>query len=164
MWLSDRRVFLAGALAALGACGFQPVYGPGGAGGSLLSQITVAAPQTPEAYLFTRRFEGRAGRGGPSPRYRLTVGLSTDQTGSGAISSGSTTRIRVDGTARYALLDSATDVVLLEDSTEAFTGYSTTGSTVSTLASERDALERLMVILADRVIDALILAEPDLPE
>lgn len=163
MWLSDRRVFLTGALAALGACGFAPVYGPGGAGQTVLSQITLTAPTTPNAYLFTRRFEERAGRGGASPRYRLSVQLGTDQTGSGSVSSGATTRFRVDGTARYTLRDSATDAVLLSGTTEAFTGYSATGSTVATLAAERDALERLMVILADRVIDALVLAAPDLP-
>ena len=36
MWSSDRRSFLALAgLAALGACGFTPVYGPGGGGAAL---------------------------------------------------------------------------------------------------------------------------------
>lgn len=163
MWLSDRRVFLAGALAALGACGFTPVYAPGGAGQTVLSQITLTAPTTPNAYLFTRRFEERAGRGGASPRYRMSVRLGTNQTGSGSVSSGATTRFRIDGTARYTLRDSATDAIVLSGTTEAFTGYSTTGSTVATLAAERDAVERLMVILADRVIDALVLAAPDLP-
>lgn len=98
-----------------------------------------------------------------SPRYRLSVRLSADQTGLGSISSGATTRYRIDGEAVYALRDAATDVPLLSGKTRAFTGYSTSGSTVATLSGERDATERLMVILADQVIDALLLDAPDLP-
>ena len=42
-----------------------------------------------------------------------------------------------------------------------FTGYSATGSTVETLAGERDAFERLMRILADQIA-ARLLATADL--
>ena len=42
-----------------------------------------------------------------------------------------------------------------------FTAYSATGSTVATLAAERDALERLMVILGDQITTRLFAA--DLP-
>lgn len=159
MWSFDRRNLILGAL-ALGGCGFQPVYGPGGAGNKLLGRIALDAPDTQDAYVFNRRFEERMGRAINAP-YRLSVQLETDQQDLGSTSTGSTTRYRLIGRAIYALRDG--DTLLTEGRSNAFTGYSTTGSTVATLAAERDAGERLMTLLADQVIDQLILDAPDLP-
>jgi LPS-assembly lipoprotein len=44
-----------------------------------------------------------------------------------------------------------------------FTGFSATGSTVATLAAERDATARLMVILADQIVDRLVISASGLP-
>ena len=66
------------------------------------------------------------------------------------------------GQANYTLLGEA-EVELLSSQTAAFTGYSATGSSVATLAGERDARDRLMIILADQVVDALLIAAADLP-
>jgi LPS-assembly lipoprotein len=41
-------------------------------------------------------------------------------------------------------------------SVDNFTGYSATGTTVATLAAERDAQERLMTILADQIVTRLL--------
>jgi LPS-assembly lipoprotein len=159
MWSCDRRTLVLGAL-ALGACGFQPVYGPGGAGNRLLGQIALDAPDTVDGYVFTRRFEERMGRGtGP---YRLALRLETDRQDLGTTSVGNITRYRLIGRVFYSLTGSDGQVQA-EGRTNAFTGYSTTGSTVATLAAERDAGQRLMTLLADQVIDQLILDAPDLP-
>ncbi|MFZ5963504.1 LPS assembly lipoprotein LptE [Thalassococcus sp. BH17M4-6] len=159
---SDRRLFLLGAL-ALGACGFTPVYGPQGAGQRLQGRILLDAPVTENNYRLNRRIEERLGRGGAA-RYALSVDIDTESDGFGTASDGTTTRFRLTGTATYTLRDTATDVVLSERKTVAFTGYSATGSNVATLASARDARERLMVILADQIVDQLLLLSPDLPE
>lgn len=159
MWLSNRRTFLLAGLAT-GACGFTPVYGPGGAGARLQSSIALPAPSTDRAFEFNRRFEARMGRG---RRFDMELSLSSKKAGFGSTSTGSTTRYRLDGEAAYILRDAVTKVVLAEGKTTAFTGYSTTGSTVATLSAERDAYERLMVILADQVIDDLLLTASDLP-
>ena len=163
MWSSDRRGFLlgAGALLTLSACGFAPVYGPGGAGNRLLGQIALDDPGTPDAYQFNRRFEERMGRGVNAP-YRLGVQIQTNSQDLGATSVGNITRYRLIGRVFYTLRDGS-GAAVAEGRTNAFTGYSTTGSTVATLAAERDARERLMTILADQVIDKLILAAPDMP-
>ncbi|MFZ7092337.1 LPS assembly lipoprotein LptE [Primorskyibacter sp. 2E233] len=147
---------------ALGGCGFTPVYGPEGAGNRLMGRIALDAPKTPNDYIFNRRFEERLGRVSSAP-YILSVIKKTDQQDLGSTSSGNTTRYRLLGRANYTLKDAATGAVLLQGRTESFTGYSTTGSTVATLAAERDAGERLMIILADQVIDKLILQASDLP-
>ena len=63
----------------------------------------------------------------------------------------------------YKLHDIGRDTVVTTGSVDNFTGYSATGDTVETLAAQRDARERLMVILADQVVRDLYV-QLDLPE
>ncbi|MBE9636149.1 LPS assembly lipoprotein LptE [Salipiger mangrovisoli] len=165
MWSPDRRTLLAacGAL-ALAGCGFTPAYGPQGGGQKLLGQIALADPGSPNAYLYNRRIEERLGRAGTGARYLLDTGLKTETSGHGSLADGNTTRIRVIGTATFTLRDAVTNEALSSGDTSSFTGYSTTGSTAATQSAERDAEERLMVMLADRVIDRLLLVAADLPQ
>ena len=92
----------------------------------------------------------------------MKLQLQTSRQSLGATSIGNTTRYRLVGRAQYRLLD-LNGAELISGRTDSFTGYSTTGSTVSTLAAERDARDRLVTILADQVIDALLLDAADLP-
>lgn len=150
-------MLLLGAL-SLGACGFAPVYGPQGGAGGLLNAVALPEPTGDAAFAFNRRFEERLGRGTPpTPPYALSLRLETTAQDIGATSAGNITRYRLIGRAFYALSDTATGATLRESRTNAFTGYSTTGSTVATRAAEEDARARLMVLLADQVIDDLLL-------
>ncbi|SFD70250.1 LPS assembly lipoprotein LptE [Roseivivax sediminis] len=160
----DRRFVIAGlgALALLPACGFSPAYGPGGAAGRLQGQVALDDPGNRAAYMLHRRIEDRLGHA-PSGRYRLSTSIDTSETDLGTTSTGTTTRYQVLGQVDIRLLDTASGAVLLEDRVDSFTGYSATGSNVATLASERDAEERLMTLLADRIVDRLIAVAPDLP-
>ena len=157
MWWSRRTTLLALAL-AVGACGYAPVYGPQGNGAILQDALRLEAPQDEREYAFNRRIEDRLGRG---IRWALSVKIDVSETPLGITSTGNTTRYRKVGRATYTLVDPATAETLVSGSTSGFTGYSTSGSTVATVASERDAAERLAILLADQVIDALLLA--DLP-
>lgn len=159
----DRRVFLS-LLAAggLSACGFTPAYGPSGGASRLQGQVTVDAPESRAGYLLVRRLEDRLGRGGAG-RYTLGAQILIDEEGLGITADQRTTRYNLVGEADFSLRDAGTGQVLLSGNVEGFTGYSATGSTVATLAAERDALERLMTILADRITDRLIAGAADLP-
>lgn len=160
MWLSDRRSFLLGAGGlTLGACGFTPVYGPDGGGAALQNAVALKDASNKTAYAFNRRFEERIGRAAPGAPYTLGVQLQSEEQDMGSTSAGNTTRYRIIGRAFYSLVDATTEQVLLEGRTNAFTGYSTTGSTVATRAAKADAELRLMVLLADQVIDDLLLAD-----
>lgn len=161
MSLSDRRNFLL-CFVALGACGFSPAYGPDGNASALQGRIALDPPTTQSGYAFTRRFEERLGRPAPA-RYALSVRIETASDGLGTTADGRTTRYRLLGRASYSLTDTSSGKVLSERRTVAFTGYSASGSNVATLAAERDATERLMVILADQIVDQLVLLAPDLP-
>jgi LPS-assembly lipoprotein len=164
MWSCNRRNFLSIGLAGLGlaGCGFTPAYGPGGGATRLQGQIALETPQTPDGFGFNQRFEERMGRGFGGA-YRLSTTITVSQQDLGTTSAGTITRYRLIGKVAFHLSDAAKGDVLLVSETDAFTGYSTTGSTVATLAAERDARDRLMVLLADQVVDALILQAPDLP-
>ncbi len=162
MWSSDRRFFLMGAVAALGACGFTPAYGPQGGAQAFQGQIELAEPADRNQFLLNQRLEERFGHAG-SGRFMLDVVLSTTENALGTTADGQTTRYHLVGDASYTLKDTGTGAVLTDGSTTGFTAYSATGTTVATLAAERDAHERLMVLLADQIVDRLILAASDLP-
>lgn len=149
MSLFDRRTILTIPL-LLAACGFEPVYGPQGQAGALYGKVRVDAPDGVNTYFLVRRLEEQLGRSA-DPTYRLSMVLATGSQGQAITAEGSITFFSLVGTIDYRLIDLATDKVVASGNVENFTGYSATGDTVETLAAQRDALERLMVILADQV-------------
>jgi len=150
MSLFNRRTLLALPL-ALAACGFTPVYGPDGAGTKLRGQVLVQEPSTQAGYLLTRHLESRLGRSGAEPRYALDLEIATEEDGLAINSAGDTTRFNLIGKVAYALRDNLTGTIVSSGTVENFTAFSATGTTVATLAAERDAVERLMVILGDQI-------------
>ena len=165
---SDRRAVLRGlgflglgglALGslALGGCGFTPVYGPTGQASRLQNAILPDAPQGRDQYLLIQRFEERLGRGAGGP-YALGYTYTISGQRMAVTGDNVTTRINLVGRVDFVLRDRATDAVLLRDSVEGFTGYSTTGSTSATEAAGRDAHERLATLLADQMVTRLALA------
>jgi LPS-assembly lipoprotein len=154
MSLLDRRTLLLIPL-ALTACGFQPVYGPGGAGTALQGRVEVSEPDTRDAYLATRRIEERLGRAS-DPLYALALTVRSVEEGLAVNRQGNITRFNLLGEADYVLTDTRTGQIVTSGFVDNFTGYSATGTTVATLAAERDAQERLMTILADQIVTRLL--------
>ncbi|MDF0600700.1 LPS assembly lipoprotein LptE [Psychromarinibacter sp. C21-152] len=151
---------LAGALPALAACGFSPVYGPGGQAAGLRGQIFAADPEDRNAFVFVARLEDRLGRPASAP-YLLDYRIRTNRQGLGITPDRATTRYNLLGRVSYTLTDRATDAVVARGKVESFTGYSATGSIVGTLSATEDAAERLMTILADQLVTELIATAPD---
>jgi LPS-assembly lipoprotein len=160
MSLFSRRSLLALPL-ALAACGFSPIYGPDGAGTQLRNQVLIQEPSSQAGYLLTRHLETRLGRSGSSARYALDLTIIMDEDDLAINSSGDITRYNLTGTVEFALRDTNTGMIITSDKVESFTAYSATGTTVATLAAERDAGERLMTILGDQITTQLYAA--DLP-
>ncbi|WP_299643929.1 LPS assembly lipoprotein LptE [uncultured Ruegeria sp.] len=157
----DRRTFLLMPL-ALVACGFEPVYAPGGSGSALYGRVEVSAPNTVESYLLVQNLEQQLGRSAGSVNdYKLDVQVSTVTRGAAITTTNETQRYTIDGSAQYALRSNATGQIIASGSVADFVSYSAAGSTVSTLADERDAKERLMVILSSQIMNRLY-ATPDL--
>lgn len=161
MSLPDRRAFLSLALAApLAACGFRPVYGPGGVGAALRRQVLVAPPVTPDEFILVRELETRLGRPS-SPGFSLQTRLLVEPEGLGITAGGDITRYNLVGRVLYTLRRLPDGEELTSGEVQNFTGYSATGSTAETLAAARDARTRLMAILADQIVTRLY-AAPEL--
>ena len=155
MWSFNRRTLLMVPL-ALAACGFQPVYGPGGAGDVLRGRVEVSAPDDVESYWLVQNLEQSLGRtAAAGTDYLLDVKVRTASQGQAITASNDTTRYSIVGTAAYTLTDKESGAVMASGEVRNFTGYSATGSTVDTLAGERDARQRLMVILSDQLVTQL---------
>ncbi|MGB5863864.1 MAG: LPS assembly lipoprotein LptE [Sulfitobacter sp.] len=150
MSLFNRRALLSLPL-VLCACGFTPVFAPGGAGAQLRGQVLVQEPSDQASFLLTRHMETRLGRSGGAARYALDLAVSTGQAGLAINPAGEITRFNLIGNARFALRDTTSGNVITSGTVDNFTAYSATGTTVAALAAEEDALERLMVILGDQI-------------
>lgn len=159
MWLPDRRKFIgvlfAGGALGLAACGFSPVYAPGGTGAGLRGAVTVDAPEDRESYEFVKALEGRLGRNLSAP-YRLSYDITTQTQGLGVTPSQEITRTQIQGAVTFKVIAVGSGVVVHEGSVSNFTSYSSEGSTVSTATVERDAYRRLMVSLANQITTRLM--------
>ena len=135
----------------LTACGFEPVYGPGGTGTQLQNRVAVDPPVDREGFLLVQRLEERLGRPG-DPAYGLAVELNVGLEARAIDPDGDLRRFHLIGSATYKLTDAATGAVLRSDEVDNFVSYSATGTNVATVAAQRDATERLMTILADEIV------------
>lgn len=158
-----RRAALALLVGLPAACGFAPVYGPDGGGGgggggtALRGAIRAAEPDSDIAFAFVRRFEERLGRA-DAPRYDLAYALATEEVALAITGSNDITRYDIEGRLDWTLTPAGGGKPTLRARETAFTAYSASGSTISTLESQRDAQRRLAIILADKVA-ARLLAE-----
>ncbi len=155
MWLPDRRGVILLAAAAVAACGFQPVDGPGGGARGLSGQVSVNAPEDRDGFNLVRRLEKRLGRP-RTARYALGYRLSISEEEQGITPAQEITRYNVLGRVDYTLTDLGTDALAGSGTVSSFTSYAATGTTLGTLTAQRDARERLAVILADRIIARLL--------
>ncbi len=155
MLLSDRRTFLL-SLLALGACGFEPVYGTNGAANNLRGSILVDEPKNRQQFQLVEQLEQRLGRAN-GPKYGLSVNLTVREEGLAISGSNDITRYNVLGIADFVLRDLATGAPVLSDKVNTFTAYSASAQPVATLAAERDATARLMTALADKIVTQLLI-------
>ncbi len=118
----------------------------------LLNNVLVDEPKANESYLLVRELENRLGQPGGAPKFGLSLAMQLDERGVGRTSAQVTNRFDVTGSVTYALRDMDNKEVLTTGKVSSFTSYSASGSTVSELAARDDAYERLMVILADRIV------------
>jgi LPS-assembly lipoprotein len=152
---SDRRGFLA-ALAALplAACGFSPVYGPGGGGDRLRGRIAFADPSDALSFALVGRLRERIGQGaGP---YRLDYTITRSEAALGITGAQDVNRIRVNGVVSFTVTDTASGAEVQSGSVSTFTAFASSGSPVATAAARRDADLRLMTALADQIVSQLL--------
>jgi LPS-assembly lipoprotein len=144
----DRRVLLIG-LAALTGCGFAPVYAPGNRAHGLRGRIDIAEPADEEGFALVRRLEDRLGQSAGGD-LTLNAEIRLDEDAVGFLPDGSISRYNVLGQVSWSLSDGAGPQ--LAGSEQSFTSYSATSTTVATIVAQRNAHDRLMIVLADRIV------------
>ncbi|MEM8981202.1 MAG: LPS assembly lipoprotein LptE [Pseudomonadota bacterium] len=133
---------------SLKACGFTPVLTSTGLDG----RVALPVPTTQAAFQLRNALEDRLGQS--SGPYALSYTIEIQEDGLAITADQQTTRFNVIGTVRYDLR--ADDGTLLASGAQrSFTGYSTTGNTVTTRSAREDAQARLMVILSDLILSDL---------
>ena len=156
MSLLNRRALLLSPL-ALAACGFEPVYGPGGTGSKLQNRVLVDPPGSQDSYILVRELEERLGRS-DNPAYGLSMVINTSEARLAIDREGDTGRFNRIATVDFSLRDLNTGQVVSSGRVDNFVGYSATGTTVETLAGEQDAQVRLMTAIADQIVTRLYTA------
>lgn len=159
MWWS-RRAVLAAAIPALASCGFTPTYAPGGSGAALAGAVQVEQLDNINGYTLALALRDRLGPPNPA-RYRLRYTVSVSSERVAVTTAQSTRRFNLIGRSSFTLEDIATGDVVIRGNVDGFSSYSALGTTVATEAAERDGYDRLMVILAEKIVVRL-LAAPEL--
>ena len=140
---------------ALAGCGFTPALSTGGPARGLTGQVRAADPTDQAGFDFVKQIEARLGRA-DTAAYDLSYGIVTRSDGVAIAADGATTRYNLTGSVTWTLLQAGQRVA--GGKVDNFASYSATGSTVAGLAARADAGRRLMVMLADQVVTALMAA------
>ncbi|MDT1062791.1 LPS assembly lipoprotein LptE [Paracoccus sp. CPCC 101403] len=154
---SRRALLIAPLIAA--ACGFSPVYGPGGTGGKLFGKVRTADPKSPDDFAFAGRIAERMGAE-TSATYQLDWEMRIAVVPQAITPEEVTTRYALNGSVIFTLTEAATGRPVTRGQVSSFTSYSTTGTTIATMAAEQDAHKRLARLLADMVVTRLMAVDP----
>ena len=134
------------------SCGFTPAYAPGSPTRDYMSDIYVADPSNNRgSYLFVREMEKRIGR---HPEADKILKHDVWIFGEGQGLASASDRQRLVGKVTYKLVSRDDGHQIAGGTVESFTSFSP--SPDLNRAPERDALERLAVILADKMATQLM--------
>lgn len=142
-------------LLGLGACGFTPVYGPGGVGEAWQNAVVVDAPNTVFGFRIAGRLTDVFGTAS-APRYTMQITPQIAPVAATITVEGDITRFNLTGNATWTLINRDTGATVTKGLVQTFTSYSATGSTVATQSAEADAQSRLAVALADLIVQQLL--------
>ncbi len=150
-----------GALVA--GCGLKPMYAGGGNGAVAqgLAGISVSPIEGRAGWLVRNALNDRLHPAGTSPsnsaRYRLDVRLDDKLEGLGILSDDTVSRERRTLRARYQLVDTADNAILVDATAGSDAGIDVVSSEYATIAAEQTALENLSKQVADRIVTRIAL-------
>ena len=151
--LSFRKIIYA-TVFLLSACGFSQLNNNTNPQ-KLLEVVSIQEPNTQNEFIFYSRLTDRFGEFGD--RYALNYSISTFSEDSALNFDGTPHRITIFGSISYRLKDIKNGAVLISEKEEMHLSFSNSGSTAAVLNAERTTNEQLVVLLADKVIDQLVL-------
>lgn len=155
MWLSDRRMVLAGLGAmALGGC-FQPMLREESGARSLRHRV--AFPQVDRRFdhYLVRSLEDRLGEP-VDPDFRLEIATEIDRQGLAIAQDDAVTRISLVARADWRLWRNGIAEPVIQDVAISQSGYSATGSLFAARMTRRDIEERLARDLGERISRSIL--------
>jgi LPS-assembly lipoprotein len=152
--MSSFKKIIYAALFLISSCGFSPLNSDINPR-TLLEVVSVQEPNTQSEFIFYSRLTDRFGEFGD--RYVLNYSISTSSEDSALNFDGTPHRIKIVGSVSYSLKDIKNGAVLISEKEEMHLSFSNSGSTAAVLNAERTTNEQLVVLLADKVIDRLVL-------
>jgi len=163
MWSSSRRLFLFSAF-ALSACGFEPVYGPGGDARALLGQVDIEVQNGRAQFEFRDRFQEVMQEAGSAAPYITTYDLKISERDIVISQAQGITRWSVAGTLTYDVIAKETGVAVFSGRAQSNTAYNATSGTFQTDVARTDAIVRLARDLADKVTTRIVTTAGDWAE
>ncbi|MEE4201528.1 LPS assembly lipoprotein LptE [Erythrobacter sp.] len=141
-------------LAALSACGLQPMYAGGASSPVAQGLAAVDVPAIPgrDGWLVRNALTERMGAAGEAaPTYRLDVRLDDALEALGVLNDDTISRERRILRARYQLVDLTNGEILLDATAGSDAGIDVVSSEYATIAAEQRALENLAADVAERI-------------
>jgi LPS-assembly lipoprotein len=138
-------------LAALGGCGFTPLYArPGVAGG--ITHIEVIAPKGREGYLLRQNLDDDFGHAqGEAPVYRLEVTMNTVRQAHGLTANDTAQRYELDLKVSYNLIEVASGKVAHAGAVVSDISYDSTDQPYAGIAARQDVQNRLASDVAQKI-------------
>lgn len=156
--LTAGLLLLAGSLAG---CGFKPLYGnvPGSVTSAELAAVDIGLIPDRSGQILRNRLVTRMQPRGPAAEtlYILDVDLNESSVGLAVETDETATRTNLTITATVALTDIENGDVVFVDTLRSYASYDVLTAEYATLVAERDARERVLVDLADRVATSVAL-------
>lgn len=155
MRLLPLLVALVLATGALSGCGLHPLYAGGSTGAAArgLAAVSVAPIAGKAGWLMRARLQDElGGDAATGARYRLDVRLEDQLEGLGLLSNNTVARERRTLKARYQLIDTASNTVLIDAAAGSDAGIDVVTSEYATVAAEQSALENLTRVVAQQIV------------
>tara|TARA_B100001057_G_scaffold172455_1_gene173219 strand:+ start:839 stop:1342 length:504 start_codon:yes stop_codon:yes gene_type:complete len=143
----------------IGSCSFEPAWIARNNKEMVLWQkVDLKEPKTSNEFHLNRYLVSRVGDA-EHAEFFLKYELFTETRRTALSFDGKAYRIRIHGEVKFSLIHNSKNTILVSSSVKDILGYSSAILAVTDQASERDAHERLMVLLGDKIVDELLRAE-----
>jgi LPS-assembly lipoprotein len=151
-----KAILFAAAAFALAACGFHPLYGTIGGGAATDAALrSIYVESIPDRVGYQLRndlidqFNAQSSSTGAA--YRLQIELKSDEKGLALQENASITRFSYHLTAHYQLLVAGSTTVLKKGDVHSLTSYNVVQSPYATVAANKDAQDRAVEDIAERL-------------
>lgn len=151
---SRRRVLSLLGFAALGGCGFKPLYK--GDASALIGQIQLGDVSGRSSYYLREALRRRLGDGGDASIYRIDVRTSTRRQSIVLRDDDASTRFNYRATAFVTVTRLETSETVLTDELRVSSSYDATSSLYSSRTSERAVEKQVAETLGERISSRVI--------